>query len=264
MDKVVPLYVPAPYQDSAESGRLILRDGSTATVRLSTPSDTAAITDLFHRLSDGSASSASFQPLPIAGSRALTLCSSHPGNQLTLVVSRINEIVRKLLRQVHTSGNRTRLRNLCLPWRSFQGKGIGATCWKMALLAPKAGFTVSAGSSSGQPRNDELFRHSGLRMKETLDAGTVEIDFSVQPTEQSVASSEIRDRVVTAASLRWFFKPNGVAVLGASREPSSIGYRFWKPWSQTAFRVLSIPSIPRRRWSVRCAPIHRSPGCRSL
>jgi hypothetical protein len=30
MAHVHPLYIPQPYQDSAEAGRLILRDGSTA------------------------------------------------------------------------------------------------------------------------------------------------------------------------------------------------------------------------------------------
>jgi hypothetical protein len=33
MTPVRPLYVPPPYQDSAEAGRLILRDGTTATIR---------------------------------------------------------------------------------------------------------------------------------------------------------------------------------------------------------------------------------------
>ena len=91
----------------------------------------------------------------------------------------------------------------------------------------------------------EVFRHSGLRMKETLDGGTVEIDFSVLPTEQSVASSEIRDRVVTAASLRWFFKPNGVAVVGASREPSSIGYRILEALVSNRFQGPVYPVNPK-------------------
>ena len=46
-----PLYIPAPYQDSAEFGRLILKDGSTATVRVATVEDATAVADFFHRLS---------------------------------------------------------------------------------------------------------------------------------------------------------------------------------------------------------------------
>ena len=34
MTHIQPVFLPTPYQDSAESGRLILRDGTTATIRL--------------------------------------------------------------------------------------------------------------------------------------------------------------------------------------------------------------------------------------
>src|SRR5437667_8518684 len=43
----IPLYIPAPYQDSAEFGRLILRDGSTATVRVAAVQDAEAMSDFF-------------------------------------------------------------------------------------------------------------------------------------------------------------------------------------------------------------------------
>src|SRR4029077_13358716 len=71
----------------------------------------------------------------------------------------------------------------------------------------------------------EVFRHSGFPVKEHLEAGLVEIEFDVTPTESSVQLSELRDRIFTAASIRPFFKPNAVAVIGASRDSASIGYR---------------------------------------
>ena len=51
---VHPRYVPVPYQDSAESGRLILRDGTTATVRLAQPEDHQSMGEFFARLSKDS------------------------------------------------------------------------------------------------------------------------------------------------------------------------------------------------------------------
>src|SRR5688572_17474058 len=48
---MLSLNIPAPYQDSAEFGRLILRDGSKATIRISTIPDADALVDFFHRLS---------------------------------------------------------------------------------------------------------------------------------------------------------------------------------------------------------------------
>src|SRR5262245_19755836 len=49
--QVHPTYLPAPYQDSAASGRLILRDGSTATIRLVQPRDRDALVAFFNQLS---------------------------------------------------------------------------------------------------------------------------------------------------------------------------------------------------------------------
>jgi hypothetical protein len=64
---------------------------------------------------------------------------------------------------------------------------------------------------------------SGFAVEEKLEGGEIEVDLSVVPSETSVARLEMRDRVATAASLRPFFQPRSVAVVGASRDPSSIG-----------------------------------------
>src|SRR5207244_11803228 len=93
----------------------------------------------------------------------------------------------------------------------------------------------------------EVFRHSGFPLAEKLDSGYLELDFSVLPTASSVEISEMRDRVVTAASLRWFFKPGSVAVVGASRDPSSIGYRILKALVTNRFQGPVYPVNPRAK-----------------
>jgi hypothetical protein len=47
MRPVCPRYVPPPFQDSLEAGRLILRDGTTATIRLAQPGDKEAMIQVF-------------------------------------------------------------------------------------------------------------------------------------------------------------------------------------------------------------------------
>ena len=51
MVAVQPRYLPVPYQNAVDSGRLILRDGSTATVRLANPRDRELMTVFFRALS---------------------------------------------------------------------------------------------------------------------------------------------------------------------------------------------------------------------
>ena len=48
---VRPRFVPPPSQDSAERGRLILRDGTTAHLRPIRPDDRAALDAFFREMS---------------------------------------------------------------------------------------------------------------------------------------------------------------------------------------------------------------------
>src|SRR6266536_1826828 len=51
MSNVLPMYIAIPYQDSAEAGRLILRDGTTAFLRKARPDDCEELEAFFLRLS---------------------------------------------------------------------------------------------------------------------------------------------------------------------------------------------------------------------
>ena len=127
-----------------------------------------------------------------------------------------------------------------------QGKGIGTHLLeRLALLAARVGYTRFWAITHFDNRGMiDVFRHSGFPLTEKFDAGYLELDFSVVPTQSSVELSEMRDRVFTAASLRWLFKPAAVAVVGASREPSrlcrAIPYR-------SIFSIYSRSGLPLQR-----------------
>src|SRR5262245_52690849 len=84
-----PLYVPTPYQDAAESGRLILRDGSTATIRLAGPGDREALRSFFARLSPESRRRRFFSVSLPSDELLDALCDHRAG--LTLIVTRLVE-----------------------------------------------------------------------------------------------------------------------------------------------------------------------------
>jgi acetyl coenzyme A synthetase (ADP forming)-like protein len=131
----------------------------------------------------------------------------------------------------------------------FQGKGLGAHLLeRLALLAARAGFTRFWAITHLDNRGMiEVFRNAGFPIIEKLDSGYLELDFSVLPTKSSVELSEMRDRVVTAASLRWFFKPGSVAVVGASRDPASIGYRILEALVTNRFQGPVYPINPKAK-----------------
>jgi len=223
------VYIPAPYQDSAEFGRLILRDGSTATIRVATVEDAAAMAEFFHRLSPESRAHRFFSVSEPAADFVRSLCdSSDPHAQLTLVVTRRSGPSDSIIGAGSYIRRDDKTAEVAMAVDDkLQGKGIGTHLLeRLALLAARVGFTRFWAVTQMDNRGMiDVFRHSGFPLEEKFDSGYLDLDFSVIPTESSVELSEMRDRVFTAASLRYFFKPSSVAVVGASRDPSSIGYR---------------------------------------
>jgi acetyl coenzyme A synthetase (ADP forming)-like protein len=229
MGDIRPHYIPPPYQDSAESGRLILRDGTTATIRIARPEDREGLEALFHRLSPASKRQRFFSATDPSAKLIDSLCdNSDPRCRLSFVVLRT---VRKAV-QIIASGS-----YLAKDQKSaevaiavddrFQGKGLGTLLLeRLALLAVRHGFVrFWAVTQADNQRMLDVLRTSGFPLREKVEGGYTEVDLSVEPTAESVALSEMRDRVSTTASLRPFFHPESVAVVGASRDPASIGYR---------------------------------------
>jgi acyl-CoA synthetase (NDP forming) len=68
---------------------------------------------------------------------------------------------------------------------------------------------------------------------------------SVASADAGVALTEMRDRAATAASLRPFFFPSAVAVVGASRAPAGIGYRILEALIANSFQGAIYPVNPR-------------------
>jgi acetyl coenzyme A synthetase (ADP forming)-like protein len=249
MTLVRPLYIPPPYQDAADAGRLILRDGTTATIRVAQPSDAPAMRAFFERLSPESRyrrfASAAAPDTELID----TLCDSRdPSTRLTLVVLRTVGGAPAIIATASYFLAQERTAEVAFTVEDpFQGKGLGTLLLeRLALLAARAGVTrFWATTHSENVPMMEIFRHSGFEVKEERDAGSIEVDFSVTPSAASVEQVELRDRLFTATSLRPFFQPNAVAVVGASRDPAGIGYRILEALVLNRFQGPVYPVNPK-------------------
>ncbi|PYS35657.1 MAG: GNAT family N-acetyltransferase, partial [Acidobacteria bacterium] len=133
-----PLYIPAPYQDSAEFGRLILRDGSTATVRVATVQDAPAVADFFHRLSPESRQHRFFSCAEPSAELVQSLCdSSNPRSKLTLVITRTSSGHEGIIGAGSYIARDAKSAEVAMAVEDrFQGKGIGTHLLeRLALLA---------------------------------------------------------------------------------------------------------------------------------
>ncbi|MGE5276574.1 MAG: GNAT family N-acetyltransferase, partial [Acidobacteriota bacterium] len=214
---------------SAESGRLILRDGSAALIRPSEPGDLEALREFFHRLSPESRRRRFFSSADPPEALLERLCdSSNPRSQLTLIVSRtVGGASRIIATGSYGARDATSAEVAFAVDDEFQGKGLGGLLLeRLALLAARHGFVrFWAVTRLENKLMLETFRRSGFPLRSRVEDDSVEIDLSVAPSQESIIQSAMRDRVFITASLHPFFQPRAVAVIGASRDASSLGFR---------------------------------------
>jgi GNAT superfamily N-acetyltransferase/predicted CoA-binding protein len=110
---------------------------------------------------------------------------------------------------------------------AYQGKGLGTLLLeRLALIAAKRGVRRFQAFTLAENRPMlNVFMESGFQVKAHREGGEVEVEFEIVLTEKAAERFEWREKVSTIASLHPFFFPKGVAVVGASRDPESIGYR---------------------------------------
>jgi acetate---CoA ligase (ADP-forming) len=106
-----------------------------------------------------------------------------------------------------------------------QGKGIGTRLLEqLAELAGDAGIErFVAEVLSENVAMLSVFAEAGFDVSRQVDGGTVEVAFPIAPTERYRETVDRRDHAAVVSSLRPFFEPQSVAVLGASPRPGSIG-----------------------------------------
>lgn len=249
MKNIKPLFLPALYQESAAQGRVILRDGSSATVRIAQNGDAEILANFFKALSPESRRRRFFSESKPGMDMIESLCdASNPRQQMTLLVSRVTDGADRIIATGSYIAHDEKTAEFAVAVDdAFQGKGIGGLILeRLSVLAVSHGFIHFLAITN--PNNQamlETFRNSGFELKEQFKDGMVQIDMAVTPGEASVARSEMRDRLSTAASIRPFFKPNAVAVVGASREPGSIGYRIMEQLVTNRFNGPVYPINPK-------------------
>jgi acetyl coenzyme A synthetase (ADP forming)-like protein len=125
----------------------------------------------------------------------------------------------------------------------FQGHGIATRLLeRLAELAASVG--VEEFVADVLPSNAPMlgvFSDAGFVTTRTLESGVVEIRLSLTPTEALRHLVDQRDHVAVSASLRPFFAPRAVAVVGASSRGGSIGGELFRNILRAEFAGASYP-----------------------
>ena len=129
---------------------------------------------------------------------------------------------------------------------AMQGHGLGMRMLeRLADIARARGLReFEAHVRGGNGRMMEVFRQSGFAERGELAQGTWQVTLSLEQTARLAAASAVRARSAAAASLRRFFEPRVVAVVGANREPGRIGSEIFRNLRESGFTGTLIPVNP--------------------
>src|SRR5262249_29408075 len=107
----------------------------------------------------------------------------------------------------------------------FQGKGLGtALLERLVVMAAANGFQrFEATTLADNNAMLDVFRDSGFVIRSKSSGGCVDLQLSLTPSPEGVPSPEGCGRVAPVASIRPPLEPRSVAVIGASRDSTSLG-----------------------------------------
>ena len=128
----------------------------------------------------------------------------------------------------------------------FHGKGLATELLeRLAAIAAGHGFRrFEATTLADNHAMLDVFRDSGFELRSKSAAGCLEVVLTLTPSVDGVRSAEARHRRATAASLRPMLEPRAVAVVGASRDPASLGRRIFDALVAAGFSGPVYPVNP--------------------
>jgi acetyl coenzyme A synthetase (ADP forming)-like protein len=203
---------------------VVVRDGSTVCLRRATDRDVPALLDFLESLSEQSRYHR-FMGLPMLNaSRVRVLAAADGRGGTALVAESRGRIVAFAGYYPHTAHPR-RAEVAFAVSDALQGHGLGTRLLEqLAAIAREQGIeTFDAEVLGDNKRMLEVFRNSGFGVETAIARGVCHVTLSLSMTEAFADKAAARSRAAATASMKAFFEPRTVAVVGANRERGKIG-----------------------------------------
>jgi acyl-CoA synthetase (NDP forming)/GNAT superfamily N-acetyltransferase len=204
---------------------VVLSDGGTVHLRPITPDDADRIVAMHSRMSEQTRYFRFFTPYPRIPERDLKRFSvvDHHG-RVALGAFLGDDLI--AVGRYERLGDTDSAEVAFVVEDAHQGCGLGSILLEhLAAAARERGLTrFVAEVLADNNQMVGVFRDAGYQVSRELDAGVLHLEFAVDPTEKSVAVSRAREQAAEARSMYNLLHPRSVAVIGASTDPSKIGY----------------------------------------
>ena len=224
-----------------------LRDGSTVRIRPVRPSDKERVEDYLIGLSPETRRLRFWSQAIDVGGLATKIVDVDYRDHLTLLVLQGGDEGRMIggSQYIRFDGGRAEV-SLSVT-DDFQGRGIGSILiGQMAEEAARHGITTFV--AEVLPENHgmiNVFRASGFPVSIRATPGSIEVEFPTEMTDEAIERFEQRETQAAVNTMRTFLSPDSVAVIGASRDPSSIGGRLFENLLMTEFHGPVYPVNPK-------------------
>jgi acetyl coenzyme A synthetase (ADP forming)-like protein len=130
---------------------------------------------------------------------------------------------------------------------AYQGRGLGSIL--IGQTAQAAGAQdITLFVAEVLPENHTMvnvFRASGFPVSIRATPGSLEVEFPISLTEEAIGRFDQRETQSAVAAVRTFLSPASVAVVGASRDSSSIGGQLFRNLLMAEFHGAVYPVNPK-------------------
>lgn len=204
---------------------VVLSDGATAHVRPIRSDDGERITDFHARQSPQSIYYRYFSPRPRLSERDVEhLVQVDYVDRMALIALRGDELIG--VARYDRWRHRSEAEVAFFVDDANHGRGLATVLLEhLAVRAREVGLTGF--TASVLPENRKMigvFTQAGFQTATRFADGVIEVRLGLQPTPEAEAAIEGRARAAASEAVRRLLSPRSVALIGASREPGTIGH----------------------------------------
>ena len=224
---------------------VLLRDGTTTRLRPVRAADAPAVLALFHQLSARSLYYRFMMVPRIDLAQVERLIAIDNRSQVLLVAERAGALW-ALAGYYPAESAAERAEVAFAIADSMQGRGLGTRMLeRLAEIGRDRGIRAFDAFVLGDNlAMMDVFLQSGFTLTQGLDHGVFHVVLQLEPTDAYATASGRRAQLAAASSIRPFFEPSSIAVVGANRQAGHIGSEILRNLRESGFRGTLTPVHP--------------------
>jgi acyl-CoA synthetase (NDP forming)/RimJ/RimL family protein N-acetyltransferase len=203
---------------------VVLRDGGTAHLRPILPSDADRLLRFYSRLSDETIYYRFFSLYRELSERDVVKFTVVDHHDRAALIATIGEEMIGVVRYERVTDVEAEVAfNI---EDAHQGRGLG-TVFLEHIAAAARENGISRFVADVLPENRKMlhvFSDAGYVVTQGFEDGVARVSFDLEPTEDSLAVTYAREHRAEARSVQGLLQPRSVVVVGAGRDPSSLGH----------------------------------------